>query len=74
LFSVLVVSSIFFYTQNNFIQITDIDIQSPDILNEIKIVHLSDLHGKEFGKSNSFLIHKVKEQKPDIMVFTFTLS
>lgn len=70
LLSLFIVCIIFFYAQNNFIQITEIDIRSQDILNEIKIVHLSDLHGKEFGKNNSLLISKVKEQTPDIAVFT----
>ena len=36
----------------------------------LKIVQLSDLHGKSFGKGNLRLIKKVKSQNPDIIVVT----
>lgn len=38
--------------------------------NPVKIVHLSDLHGKRFGKDNARLIAAVAAQKPDFIVFT----
>ena len=37
---------------------------------KLKIVHLSDLHGKRFGKSSVKLINKVAEEKPDFIAFT----
>ncbi|MDE7453405.1 MAG: metallophosphoesterase [Clostridia bacterium] len=36
----------------------------------IKIVHLSDLHGKTFGRGNARLIKKVIKEKPDIICIT----
>ncbi len=66
----LVISSIYFNIQNNLIQLTNIEIHSPNMQNEIKIVHLSDLHGKEFGSNNHKLTSKVKGYNPDIIVFT----
>lgn len=36
----------------------------------IKIVHLSDLHGKSFGRKNERLIKKIVEQKPDLICIT----
>lgn len=36
----------------------------------VKIVHLSDLHKKQFGKGNSRLCRKVRAEKPDIIIFS----
>jgi len=36
-----------------------------DIASPVRIVLLSDLHGKSFGKENSRLIAKIQEQSPD---------
>lgn len=41
--------------------------QSNKIKNDIKVVAISDLHNKEFGKNNINLINKIKEQNPDII-------
>lgn len=35
-----------------------------------KVLHLSDLHNKEFGLNQSILIEMTKELKPDIIAFT----
>lgn len=35
-----------------------------------RIVHLSDLHGHEFGDGNETLLSRVAEQKPDLIVLT----
>ena len=37
---------------------------------KMRIVHLSDLHGKRFGHKNIKLVQKVAEQKPDLIVIT----
>lgn len=34
------------------------------------MIHLSDLHGKQFGKNNEKLINNIKKEDPDIIVFT----
>lgn len=39
-------------------------------LSGFKIVHLSDLHNRRFGESQSRLVFAVKEEKPDIIVLT----
>ena len=36
----------------------------------VRIVHLTDLHNSEFGKNNSRLVEKVREQKPDLILIT----
>lgn len=55
---VLIVLCTFGYLSNNWIQNTRYIISSPKINNPITIVHLSDLHGKQFGKNNIKLINR----------------
>lgn len=38
--------------------------------NGFKIVQISDLHNKNFGKNQSELIHLIKKENPDIIVLT----
>ena len=35
-----------------------------------KIIHLSDLHGHEYGEGSSGLLAMIREQKPDLIVIT----
>lgn len=56
---------IFLYLQNNIIDITQYNIKSNDC-GSLKIVQLSDLHSKPFGK----VLKKTQELKPDIICIT----
>jgi hypothetical protein len=38
--------------------------------NNLTIVHLSDLHGKTFGKNNNRLLAIVQSQQPDVICYT----
>ena len=49
--------------------ITDIKVKH-NINNKIRIVQISDLQSKEFGKNNNVLYRKIIEQEPDIIVAT----
>ncbi|MBU5484069.1 metallophosphoesterase [Clostridium sp. MSJ-11] len=65
--------SVFIYAQFNWLEVSEYKISSDKIGNEFdgfKIVQLSDLHSKEFGKNNSTLIKKIKKLNPDIIVTT----
>ena len=42
----------------------------PSDFNGYKIVQISDLHNKEFGKNQKRLINKVKKENPDLIVIT----
>ena len=42
----------------------------PEEFDGYTIVHLSDLHGHEYGEGNSDLLARVREQKPDLIVIT----
>ena len=63
----------FLYDQNNRISHTKITIKSVQLPSEFdgfKILHISDLHNKSFGKNQTRLIKKVEAIKPDIIVIT----
>ncbi len=69
----LFVLILFFYWQNNDIVITDIKCSNKDIpisFDGFKILHVSDLHNKEFGKNQSGLMKLTKKMQPDIIVIT----
>lgn len=64
---------IFFYCQNNQIETTHFDVQSPKLpesFDGLQIVQISDLHNKSFGKENTVLLNKIKNEKPDIILIT----
>lgn len=61
---------LFVHVQNNWLEITKIEIESNKITNDIKVIHISDLHNKDFGKNNSKLINKIKEENPDLIFIT----
>lgn len=55
---------------NKRIQITNYDITSKKVKNEIIIAQISDLHNTSFGKHNKTLVNKIKDIKPDIIAIT----
>ncbi|MHC1750886.1 MAG: metallophosphoesterase [Cellulosilyticaceae bacterium] len=62
---------LFLHYQNNALQVTRIDIKAKTQSGTpFKIVHLSDLHGKRFGKGNYQLYTQVATLKPDLVAFT----
>lgn len=69
----LITIIIFLFTQNNFISITNIELQMsalPRSFDGFKIVHLSDLHSKKFGNNQQSLVTKIKKAKPNLILFT----
>ncbi|TRZ36740.1 metallophosphoesterase [Niallia circulans] len=62
---------VFSYYQNNRLSISSFTITSEELTgNGLKIIQLSDLHSKEFGKNQHRLVTKVKALSPDIIAFT----
>jgi len=59
----------FILWQNNDLVVSFYDLEV-GLDEEINIVHLSDLHGKEYGENNAELVALVKEQSPDLIFFT----
>ena len=59
--------------ENNALMLTEYEYRADSVSAELdgfRIVHLSDVHGKRFGKGNSRLIKLVSEQSPDIIVIS----
>ncbi|GLI85416.1 phosphoesterase [Rossellomorea marisflavi] len=70
---IVLLLGLFCYFQNNALVTTKLEIESskiPEAFNGYRIVQLSDLHGKSFGSNQDRLIQRVKESKPDLIVFT----
>lgn len=64
---------LFIIWQNNHIGISEIEVNNskiPKSFNGYRIVHLSDLHNKDFGSNENKLIVKTKNAEPDIIVIT----
>lgn len=63
---VLILFFAFYYYQNNKLDITEYKIESNNVDDNIKIVHLSDFHSKPFRK----VLEKTKEVNPDMICIT----
>lgn len=64
---------LFLFWQNNALVISNYQIASDEIgedLDGYKIVQISDLHNKEFGKGQKRLLKKIEQCKPDLIVIT----
>ncbi|MDZ5129221.1 metallophosphoesterase [Clostridium perfringens] len=59
----------FFYYENNGVSTTNYEVDF-GIGKDMNVVHLSDLHGKEFGKNNEKLKRLILKEKPDLVVAT----
>ena len=62
-----------FFWQQNSLKVQTVTVTSADLpaaFDGLRIVHLSDNHGKEFGKDNEELLQKVAELQPDLIVLT----
>ncbi len=71
-FFVLIVLLIFvdLIISNFTLRTTEYYIENYKINKEIRIVQISDLHEKNFGKDNKKLIEEICEASPDLIVFT----
>ena len=62
---------VFVLFSNNCIKISRYKIQSEKAPESgVKIVHVSDLHAKRFGRGNARLFKRVSAQKPDFIAVT----
>ena len=66
---IIFVLIMFFYYENNVLEITPFKIKC-NIKNNIRIIHLSDIHSKEFGINNRRLIRKINKLNPDLIFVT----
>ena len=69
----IICTGVFLYFENNHIVTTQINVKSsklPDAFDGYRIIHLSDLHNKRFGRKQEALVRKIKDARPDIIVIT----
>lgn len=62
-----------FFWQQNSLKTQTVTITSADLpaaFDGLRIVHLSDNHGKEFGEDNEKLLQRVAELEPDLIALT----
>lgn len=58
----------YFYYENNFPEVVKYSFVSQKITKETKIVSLSDLHNKSFGKNNKKLLAEIIKINPDLLL------
>lgn len=72
-FVVFLLFGLFLFINNHWITVSKHELyfdRLPNNFSGLKIVHLSDLHDANFGKGQSRLIKKIKNEKPDFIFFT----
>lgn len=65
--------TVFIYYGNNALMTTELVVsvdQLPQELQDLKIVHLSDLHGKGFGHKQKKLVDIIQKANPDLIFIT----
>ncbi|MGM8364091.1 metallophosphoesterase [Virgibacillus sp. W0181] len=71
---ILIVSPIiYFYFQANVLEVSKYTVKSgkiPEAFDGYKVLQLTDLHSKQFGKNSRRLIRKINKHEPDIIVIT----
>ncbi len=65
--AVIVLCAVIISNQNNQLQKTFYQVKSGNVVSNIRIVCLSDMHLKEFGEDNEKLVYEVKKLAPDII-------
>ncbi len=58
------------YNSNNRLQVTHLNFKDDKLNGNVKIIHISDLHQKSFGRDNSVLLNRMKNEKPDLIFVT----
>lgn len=74
LICLLIAAALLIWRGNNRLTVTELSIKSPKITEPVRIVHLSDLHNKQFEKQNCELRRAILEERPDLVVFTGDLE
>ena len=69
----LLLLALFFWGQQNSIKKQTVEVSSPELpaaFDGLRIVQVSDLHGKELGKDNETLLMAVAQMEPDLIAIT----
>ncbi len=60
----------FVWINNSLLKTTRYTLNVENLESELKIVHISDLHGKSFGRYNGKLVSAVMKAEPDVIAIT----
>lgn len=52
------------------VKIRDYEVGNENVINEVRIVQISDFHSNDFGENGANLIEIIKNEKPDIIALT----
>ncbi len=69
LLAIMVAMFLYCYISSLFLVVETYTVEA-NITNPIRVVHLTDLHNREFGKENQTLIQKVAAQHPNVIFMT----
>ena len=70
---VLALAVLWFFWQQNGLKVQTVTIPAkglPEAFDGLRIAHISDLHGKEFGEDNGNLLAEVAQLNPDVIAIT----
>lgn len=70
---VLIIVFVFCYWQNTMLTVSDYEYSNKKVTKELDgytIVQISDLHNRRFGKEQKWLLKKIENLKPDMIVIT----
>ena len=70
---ILAALAAWFFWQQNSLKVQTVNVTSADLpaaFDGLRIVHLSDNHGKEFGENNEKLLQAVAQLEPDLIALT----
>ena len=59
---------LFWFISNYTIKVTHDTIYTDKVSEEIKLMLISDLHGTDFGSNNTYLLSKIRDEKPDAVL------
>lgn len=70
LLSLIILTAAEIYRSSNVLSVSHYQISTDKLSKPVRILQLSDLHNKVFGKDNQKLINLTKEQSPDLIFMT----
>lgn len=73
LLTITIIMIAIIYISMNWIEVTEVEIitnKLPENIKELKIIHLTDLHGKELGDQNKRIVEAINKEHPDLIVLT----
>lgn len=71
--AMIVLATISIYISTTWIEVSKKEMitnQLSESIEELKIIHLTDLHGKDLGNNNKKIVTAINQEKPDFIIMT----